>query len=39
MKSINNLKDSEFFAKELRTKTKEKTKNLDILEILRSGGL
>ena len=39
MKSINNLKDSEFFAKELRAKTKEKIKNLDILEILRSGGL
>jgi len=39
MKSINNLKDSEFFAKELRAKIKEKIKTLDILEILRSGGL
>jgi len=35
MNSIKNLKDSEFFAKELRAKTK----NLDILDILRSGGL
>jgi len=33
MKSINDLSDSEFFAKELKAKTK------DILDILRSGGL
>ena len=34
MKSIKNLKDSEFFAEEI----KAKEKNLNILDILRSGG-